>query len=142
MALLYGRAGRLTAPFRLAAWLGQITQGATQLIVRISCGGGTEALDSQGGDFVVAATQNQATTAGTAGQIWATVNVTVPSTSTGEVHVPVRSPSAGTIAEAGVVVWRDGKAVPGAIGVKLRGSDGRFVIFDIAAGNYSFSSAL
>ena len=74
--------------------------------------------------------------------VLATVNVTVPLGSRGEVHVPLLGTSTGgVIVESGLVVWEHGKFVAGSDGVEEGGSDGRFVWFYTQAGNYSFTVA-
>lgn len=75
--------------------------------------------------------------------VWVTVNVSVPGGSIGEVHVPVRNGGLqGTITESGVTVWQDDRATATAPpGVRFMYNDGRFVIFETVAGNFSFSSA-
>ena len=73
--------------------------------------------------------------------MWAVVNATVPGGSTGEVHVPLLSPTNGTITESGAVVWRAGEFVPGAApGVAGGGADGRFAWFFTRSGNFSFQA--
>lgn len=77
------------------------------------------------------------------GTVWAVVNATVPGGSTGEVHVPLLSPTNGTITESGAVVWQAGAFIPGSSpGVRGGGSDGRFAWFFTQSGNYSFQAAV
>ena len=76
-----------------------------------------------------------------AGQVWATVNVSVPGGSVGEVHVPILSAESGLIKESGAAVWKDGAfAEPMPVGIKAVRSDGRFVVFETGAGRSSFTS--
>ena len=113
------------------------THGATQIIVRVSChssgGYSSEGYDDDNGKDLVARPDTPNIV---------TVNVTVPSGSEGEVHVPVRNAAGGTtITESGTVVWRDGKALSGAVpGVDFVESDGRFAIFATGSGQWTFSS--
>jgi hypothetical protein len=79
---------------------------------------------------------------------WAHVNVTVPAGSTGEIHVPIRtpynSPSARTIYESGVPVWHNGVFLSGRVaGVRKAEvlAEGKFVVFETLSGKYRFASS-
>ena len=122
----------------------QQSQGHLQLIVRVECtahGDSKPSTNTVGAMRMGACANNLSPGHLSPGQVWVTVNVTVPGASTGEVHVPIQGATSGTITESGAVVWSKGKGVPGAVdGVKVIGNDGRFAIFRTGSGNYSFHS--
>ena len=107
-----------------------------QLIVRVSC--------SDADESPAAPSQPTGLPLDThVGTSWATVNVTVPGGSRGEVHVPIISAHSGSILESGAVVWSDGKfATKMPMGVAGGSNDGRFVSFKTTSGSYSFVSAV
>lgn len=114
-----------------------------QLIVRVAC---NKAQRAGRNSLPLAATAQPAAPAAKhstlAGQVWATVNVSVPGGSVGEVHVPILSAESGLIKESGAAVWKDGAfAEPMPVGIKAVRSDGRFVVFETGAGRSSFTSA-
>ena len=127
-----------------------------QLIVRVSCspvqavGSGTPRVQPPLRNDVARNSRQGASKASSrpapaaATDVWATVDVTVPSGSQGEVHVPVVSMTAGTVTEIECgVVWHNGSFMQlgTCTGVTRGGSDGRFVWFHVDAGNYSFSAS-
>ena len=128
-------------------------QSCGQLIVRASCSTVAAAaalpkLSNAGRPEKVRNTRTQdfAAVPKSAPLAMATVNVTVPVGSRGEVHIPARSSavggdSDGTIVESAnhTIVWRNGTYVDGADGVAFGGFDGRFVWFLTQPGNYSFT---
>lgn len=136
--LCVGRGGCNLSAVANQAAMGGPCHGNQQLIVRVSC----TAVSATGaaGGAGAAGSASAALAAVPAGTTWAVVNATVPGGSTGEVHVPLLSPTNGTITESGVVVWRAGEFIPGAPGVSGGGSDGRFAWFLTRSGNYSFSA--
>jgi hypothetical protein len=74
----------------------------------------------------------------------AQVNVTVPPSSTGEVHVPIGEGAGVSIWESGVLVWKNGEfQQPGSNGVEgvPSLSDSRFVVFNTLSGTYRFASS-
>ena len=79
-----------------------------------------------------------------AGATWASVNVTIPAGSAGEVHVPVLGRGVmGSVYESSILVWSNGKFEPPgtAKGVRPGAVDGRFVGFTTGPGQYRFTSA-
>ena len=125
---------------------GPATQGATQIIVRVACSAAaagksvvanerTHVASQETGPSEALLANKQALSA-----TMVIVNATVPSGSTGEVHVPLLNTDAGTITESGTVVWRDGKALQAAVpGVEFVGTDGRFASFTTGSGQWTFS---
>ena len=73
-----------------------------------------------------------------------TVNASIPGGSTGEVHVPLHQHLVtDAIVESGKAVFRNGRFVPGAaVGVEGLRVDGRFAIFAVGAGDYSFAASV
>lgn len=124
--------------------LGGPCKGDQQLIVRVSCTAASAAAASTvAGDVRTTGSLPTGVPAVSAGTVWAVVNATVPGGSTGEVHVPLLSPTNGTITESGAVVWQAGAFIPGSSsGVRGGGSDGRFAWFFTQSGNYSFQAAV
>lgn len=113
--------------------------GPQQLAVRVSCGPASSPPASASGSA------SAPSSSAAAGQR-VTVNITVPSGSTGEVHVPLLTTAAaptGTIKESGVTVWQDGRGSTAApAGVKFVRDDGRFAVFSTAAGAYTFEASV
>ncbi len=70
------------------------------------------------------------------------VNVTVPPSSAGEIHVPLLAGDSTVVRESGSDVWRSGKFVSGVDGVLSAQSDGRFVVFYTRGGEYAFETSV
>ena len=108
-----------------------------QLIVRVACSGGSAT------PFATPTAVDDLNELGS-GQVLATVNITVPGGSHGEVHVPIMSADSGTITQSGRVVWSKGKAASSLPrGLSFMANDGRrFAMFATGAGSWSFVSAV
>ena len=68
--------------------------------------------------------------------VW--VNATVPSSSAGEIHIPLIAGDSTIVRESGNDVWRAGKFMFGDEGVLSAQTDGRFVVFYTRGGEYTF----
>ena len=70
------------------------------------------------------------------------LNCSVPPSATGEVHFPARAtgPVDTTVSESGVLVWADGRFVPGPVarGITAARDDGRFIVITVLSGQYAF----
>ena len=119
--------------------------GIEQLIVRIACSGSSGINNSSvtlapvelTADHVPHSHQRPGHTQ------WAAVNASVPGGSTGLVHVPLHQQLGNStiILESGSVVFRDNHFVQEAsMGVAGLRTDGRFAIFEVGSGDYSFSA--
>ena len=108
-----------------------------QLIVRVACSGGSAT------PFATPTAVDDLNELGS-GQVLATVNITVPGGSHGEVHVPIMSADSGTITQSGRVVWSKGQAASSLPrGLSFMANDGRrFAMFATGAGSWSFVSAV
>ena len=70
----------------------------------------------------------------------------MPLGATGQIAVPVATPtSTTTISEAGTLIWRAGKFVPGVAGITsaklVGGAKQATVEFEVASGSYAFEAS-
>ncbi|HFE52698.1 MAG TPA: rhamnosidase [Bacteroidetes bacterium] len=68
-----------------------------------------------------------------------TLDVTVPPNTTAEVHVPVSDPARARISVDGVAVFAEGEQQGKVAHLRLKGPAGNAVVFEVDAGQYSFT---